>query len=101
MYASPALIVDFGENRLAHELRYSQSLTIRQIPIKNMLVRQKWIEMLNEATVAGVCAPKVVTPRFQTVRQQECKQRTLNFPTIKQVLCVLPQIARLSSVSGM
>jgi hypothetical protein len=40
-----------------------------------MLVRQNGIEMLNKATIAGICAPKVVTPRFQTVREQECKKR--------------------------
>jgi hypothetical protein len=57
--------------------------------------------MLNEATIAGVSAPKVITPRFQTVWKHECKQWTLNFSTIKQVLCVLPQVTRLSPVSGM
>jgi hypothetical protein len=64
-----------------------------------MLVRQYWIKMFNETTVAAVCTTKIIAPRFQAERKHVLEQSTLDFTTVKQVLCVLPEISDFSSVS--
>src|SRR4029077_6124134 len=82
----PALIVDFIENRFAHELRDRSTLFGSQMLIKNVAIRQHRIEVFHESTVSAIGAAQVLAPSVQAERQNMREQPTVNF-AVEQVLC--------------
>jgi|GEM_PF-7058485 len=95
----PALIVDFIENRFAHELRDRGTLLGSQMLIKNVAIRLDWIEVFNESTVSAIGAAQVLAPGVQAERQNMREQTTVNFG-VEQVLCVFPNVLNFRPIAG-
>jgi hypothetical protein len=67
--------------------------------IKNVAIRQDWIEVFNESTVSAIGAAQVLAPSVQAERQNMREQTTVNFGA-EQVLCVFPNVINFRPIAG-
>ena len=67
--------------------------------IKNMAIRQDWIEVFNESTASAIGAAQVLAPSVQAERQNMREQTTVNFG-VEQVLCVFPNVLNFQPIAG-
>jgi hypothetical protein len=67
--------------------------------IKNVAIRQDWIEVFNESTVSAIGAAQVLAPGVQAERQNMREQTTVNFG-VEQVLCVFPNVLNFRPIAG-